>query len=195
MEEKKVEGISKVIVDLADLNKKLGYAQKRWYKKLTHVSRNLDTGYAFEGDWLYPQLSELQVGTLILVYSNVGSERNWKPTVKLFRVEPDGTLAEKFTWTGDHNQVAWALAVRDSIAKIFEENTAAMREKLEEAAKEAGDKRVELLKFLNDLLETTSAGREKYFKVLKRSESSILFDICQMVQIMIRDFAQEEVKY
>ncbi len=97
---------------------------KCWRKLLTHVDRELSSGFAFAGDWLRAgERAELEVGSLILCYDDVGSRKNWRPVVRLLKILENGAedFEEVFRWDGDFRERSWALAVRDDIAAILAE--------------------------------------------------------------------------
>ena len=97
---------------------------KCWRKLLTHVDREQSNGFAFVGDWLRAgERAELEVGSLILCYDDVGSRKNWRPVVRLLKVLENGVedFEEVFRWEGDFRERSWALAVRDDIAAILAE--------------------------------------------------------------------------
>lgn len=98
------------------------YRKKSWAKLLTKVDSNKSNGYAFVGDWLRRgERAEVEVGSLILLYDEPGSMRNWYPHVQLVRAEADGTLTMVFDYKGHVQERSWALAVRDRIAAILAE--------------------------------------------------------------------------
>jgi len=91
---------------------------KRWAKKIDRVDLNHSNGYAFEGQWLqYGRKAELEVGTLILLYREVGSRKNHQPKVTVARVEEDGKLNPILKTLGWN----WALDLRDSVAELLAE--------------------------------------------------------------------------
>lgn len=93
---------------------------KCWRKLLTHVDRDLSSGFAFVGDWLRAgERAEIEVGSLILCYDEVGSRKNWCPAVRVLKVGVETDLEEVFHWEGDFRERSWALAVRDDIAAIL----------------------------------------------------------------------------
>ena len=101
--------------------KSLDDRHKCWRKLLTHVDREQSNGYAFVGDWLRAgERAEVEVGSLILCYDEVGSRKNWCPVVRLLKVEVDNDLEEVFHWEGNFRERSWALAVRDDIAAILD---------------------------------------------------------------------------
>ena len=94
---------------------------KCWRKLLEKVDTTKANGYAFIGDWLRAgERAELEVGSLILCYDDVGSRKNWRPVVRLFKVLENG-LEEVYRWEGNTRERSWALAVRDEIAAILAE--------------------------------------------------------------------------
>ena len=97
---------------------------KCWRKMLTQVDTTKANGFAFVGDWLRAgERAELEVGSLILCYDDVGSRKNWRPVVRLLKVLENGAedFEEVFRWDGDFRERSWALAVRDDIAAILAE--------------------------------------------------------------------------
>ena len=94
---------------------------KCWRKMLTQVDTTKANGFAFVGDWLRAgERAELEVGSLILCYDDVGSRKNWRPVVRLLKVAIENDLEEVFRWDGDFRERSWALAVRDDIAAILD---------------------------------------------------------------------------
>ena len=94
---------------------------KCWRKLLEKVDTTKANGYAFVGDWLRAgEREELEVGSLILCYDVVGSRKNWRPVVRLFKVL-ENALDEVFHWEGNIRERSWALAVRDEISAILQE--------------------------------------------------------------------------
>jgi hypothetical protein len=97
---------------------------KCWRKLLEKVDTTKANGYAFVGDWLRAgERAELEVGSLVLCYDDVGSRKNWRPVVRLLKVLENGAedFEEVFRWEGDFRERSWALAVRDDIAAILAE--------------------------------------------------------------------------
>lgn len=95
---------------------------KCWRKLLTEVDREQSNGFAFKGEWLRAgERAELEVGSFILCYDEVGSMKNWNPVVRLFKVgaENENGLEEVYHWEGKIHERSWALAVRDEIAAIL----------------------------------------------------------------------------
>lgn len=87
---------------------------KQWTKTLNRVDVTKTNGYAFEGNFIRSR-QELEVGSYILAYGQVGSRANNYPRVELFRVAENGL--ESVYKKADLSQ-HWALDVRDDIAKI-----------------------------------------------------------------------------
>lgn len=95
---------------------------KCWRKLLEKVDTTKANGYAFIGDWLRAgERAEVEVGSLILCYDEVGSRKNWCPAVRVLKVGVETDLEEVFHWEGDFRERSWALAVRDDIAAILAE--------------------------------------------------------------------------
>jgi len=96
--------------------------KKTWRKHLGSVDKTKANGYAFVGNWLQAgERAELEVGSFILCYDELGSMKNWYPVVRLFKVVENGDgLEEVFYWKGGYGERSWALAVRDEIAAILD---------------------------------------------------------------------------
>ncbi|HHX27908.1 MAG TPA: hypothetical protein GX716_02740 [Firmicutes bacterium] len=102
--------------------KSLDDRHKCWRKLLEKVDTTKANGYAFIGDWLRAgERAEVEVGSLILCYDEVGSRKNWCPAVRVLKVGVETDLEEVFRWEGDFRERSWALAVRDDIAAILAE--------------------------------------------------------------------------
>jgi len=101
---------------------------KSWRKILTGVDKTKSDGYAFLGEFISPYQNkdiEIELGTYILVYDEVGSVKHHSPEVFVYRVDGEFQLTELFcsySWN-------WALDLRDEVAKLFEDNEA-KKEKL-----------------------------------------------------------------
>src|SRR5690606_25673303 len=94
---------------------------KCWRKHLTQVDKEQPNGYAFIGEWLYEgERAELEMGSFILCYDEVGSRKYRRPVVRLFKVL-ENDLSEVYRWDGGFGERSWALAVRDDIAAILAE--------------------------------------------------------------------------
>jgi len=92
---------------------------KRWIKTVESVNISKANGYAFEGRWLqFGKKAELEIGSLILCYRELGTRKNHEPKVTVFRVEEDGRLSSVLETTG----WSWALDLRDRVAEILAEN-------------------------------------------------------------------------
>jgi len=95
--------------------------KKSWRKLLTQVDKEQSNGYAFIGEWLRAgERAELEVGSFIICYDEVGSRKYTCPVVRLFKVV-ENDLEEVFRWEGRYGERSWALAVRDDIAAILAE--------------------------------------------------------------------------
>jgi hypothetical protein len=96
--------------------------KKSWAKTLTGIDVTKTNGYAFAGDWVRRgERAELPVGSLVMLYDEPGSVKNWYPLVRVMRVEEDGTLHEVLSYEGEVGERSWALAVRDKTAAILAE--------------------------------------------------------------------------
>ena len=95
---------------------------KSWAKLLERVDRSKPNGFAFEGEFLRRgERAEVPVGSLILVYTEEGSRKNWYPVVHVLRAEADGSLTTLLEWVGEVRERSWALAVRDKVAELLAE--------------------------------------------------------------------------
>ena len=93
--------------------------KKTWRKELKNVDTTKTNGYAFVGEWLQAgELSELEVGSYILSYDEDGSMKNWTPVIRVHKVMTD-QLEEVYRYDGDRREKSWALAVRDEIAELI----------------------------------------------------------------------------
>lgn len=100
--------------------------KRSWAKALRSVDTTKANGYAFEGEWVRRgERAELDVGSLVLMYDEPGSVKNWYPLVRVARVEADGTLHEVLSYEGEVGERSWALAVRDRVADLLAEPVAA----------------------------------------------------------------------
>ena len=123
---------------------------KSWRKILTGVDKTKSDGYTFLGEFISPYQNkdiEIELGTYILVYDEVGSVKNHQPTVYVYRVDGEFQLTELFcsySWN-------WALDLRDEVAKLFEDNEA-KKEKLT-IEKEALLKRLDEINALLEAIE------------------------------------------
>ena len=89
---------------------------KQWVKSLEGVDQTIPDGFAFLGSFVrLNRKAELPVGTLLLFFGMEGSRKRQRPCVALKVVTDDGleTLYER-----DELDQAWALDVRDDIARI-----------------------------------------------------------------------------
>jgi len=90
---------------------------KRWVKTLEGVDATISNGYAFQGSFIrFDRMVELPVGTLLLYFGMEGSRARQRPCVALRAVTPDGGL--ETLYKRDGLDLAWALDVRDDIARI-----------------------------------------------------------------------------
>ena len=94
---------------------------KCWRKHLVQVDKEQPNGFAFKGEWLQAgERAEMEIGSFILCYDEVGSRKNWYPVVRLFKVVENG-LDEVYRWEGNVRERCWALAARDDIIAILAE--------------------------------------------------------------------------
>lgn len=94
--------------------------RRSWAKVLSAVDTTKANGYAFEGEWMRRgERAELPTNSLMLLYDEPGSARNWYPLVRVMRVEEDGTLHEVLSYKGGINERSWALAIRDRVAELL----------------------------------------------------------------------------
>ncbi len=111
--------MSKIIINL----KKIGDSRfKNWAKTLTAVDTTQQNGYCFVGEFIQMgRKHELEVGTLILRYTESGNTKYHTPCIELMKVTTEGlnTFYKKECPTLQ----GWALEVRDEIAKFLPEST------------------------------------------------------------------------
>jgi len=92
---------------------------KKWAKLLSNVDQSKTNGYAFEGEFLrFDRKYELEIGTIVLCYGESGSAKYHYPEVRLCILTEDGW---KELFYRDNLDKAWALDVRDEIARLMDE--------------------------------------------------------------------------
>jgi Neuraminidase (sialidase) len=93
---------------------------KQWAKRLKGVDVTKSNGYAFEGEFVtLGRLTEEAQGTLFLFYGEEGSVKQHSPCVYVKSLQGEDTWETIFE---AHNlNPAWALEVRDDIAKLISE--------------------------------------------------------------------------
>jgi len=86
---------------------------KSWVKLLEEVDPEAKNGYGFRGRFL-PQgrMADLEEGSYLLFYEEIGSRKHRKPIVSLLKVEPDGTLSTAAQAAGED----WAFFLRGPAA-------------------------------------------------------------------------------
>ena len=88
---------------------------KSWRRELTGVDVTKTTGYAFQGDWLTAgRKAELEVGSYVLIYDEIGSAKHHKPEVQICKVTEED-LQEVLAAEG----WSWALDLRDAAAELY----------------------------------------------------------------------------
>lgn len=95
---------------------------KFWRKALDAVNTSYSNGYAFEGTFLPAgRKSELQAGSLVLAYDEVGSARYHAPEVALLQVSASGRLEPVRDEQGPVKAegFSWALDLRDRVALLM----------------------------------------------------------------------------
>jgi hypothetical protein len=101
---------------------------KAWAKILEDVDKSKSSGYAFIGKFISLSRKrnevkyELEVGTIIMVYAEVGSRKYHKPTITLYEVLENGELEEIYYC--ECSGYSWALEVRDDIYEILKKKKA-----------------------------------------------------------------------
>jgi hypothetical protein len=106
--------MGKIIIDIPDAR---DYRFKAWRKLVTGVDTTKTNGYAFLGEFLRTgRKAEVEVGSLIMLYDEVGSHRYHLPHVRVARVSEDGTLE---TLVERKSSADWALEIRDQVAALF----------------------------------------------------------------------------
>lgn len=87
---------------------------KCWAKVLTKVDTTKTNGYAFEGDFLKPNLLvEIPDSGFVLTYEETGSVKHHSPDVALLQIV-DGEIVEVAAVSGWD----WALKLRDKAAEL-----------------------------------------------------------------------------
>jgi len=117
--------MKKVIITMPDIPDE---RWKAWAKILEGVDKSKSNGYAFIGKFI--SLSsrknkvkyELEVGTIIMVYAEVGSRKYHKPSITLYEVLENGELEEIYYKLC--SGYSWALEVRDEIYEILKKKKA-----------------------------------------------------------------------
>jgi len=108
--------MKKVIVEIPEA---MDRRKKSWRKIINDVDTSQSNGYAFIGSWVNPGKAEMEEGTLVLLYDNDGSQKNWYPVVRVSKATNKG-LQEIYRWEGAVGDKTWALSVRDEIAELLE---------------------------------------------------------------------------
>jgi hypothetical protein len=105
--------MTKVIVEIPTAT---DHRWKSWRRVVERVDRSLTNGYAFEGPWLSGgRKAELEVGTVVLLYDEVGSRAHHEPEVRVARVTEEGKLDVLLQARGKD----WALDLRDRVADLL----------------------------------------------------------------------------
>ncbi len=90
---------------------------KNWAKVVTNVDGSLDTGWAFEGDFVaVGGIQDVPAGSVLLVYGERGSRANPQMEARVYRANSDGTLSLEAGAKGR----AWARTLRDRVAGLIE---------------------------------------------------------------------------
>ena len=91
---------------------------KQWARDISGVDKEKQNAYAFEFDrWLnMGRKEELEVGTHVLLYGEEGSRQYHDPTVRICRVNSDGSLETMIEADG----ADWVLDIRDDVAELIE---------------------------------------------------------------------------
>lgn len=111
--------MAKVIVSIPE---KADRRFKAWRKLLTHVNREQKGGYAFGGSWLQAgRKEELDVGSFVLLYDEIGSMKYHDPHVWLAVVSDSGELhpVEDAQGAIKVSGADWALEIRDRVAAVL----------------------------------------------------------------------------
>lgn len=89
---------------------------KNWAKIVTNVDESLDSGWAFEGDFIATGgIQDVPIGSVLLIYGERGSRTNPQIEVRLLKVNPDGTLSSISSARGR----AWARTLRDEVVQLL----------------------------------------------------------------------------
>jgi hypothetical protein len=91
---------------------------KNWAKVVRNVDGSVDTGWAFEGDFVAAGgIQDVPAGSVLLVYGERGSRANPQVEARVYRANSDGTLSLEAGAKGR----AWARTLRDSVARLVDD--------------------------------------------------------------------------
>ncbi|MEE8486027.1 MAG: hypothetical protein V3S38_05700 [Acidimicrobiia bacterium] len=91
---------------------------KNWAKIVTNVDESLQSGWAFEGDFIATGgIQDVPVGSVLLVYGERGSRSNPQIEARLLKVNSDGTLSNVSNAKGR----AWARTLRDEVVRLLDD--------------------------------------------------------------------------
>ena len=97
----------------------LGDEQRRnWAKVVTSVDESLNTGWAFEGEFVATGgIQDVPLGAVLVVYGERGSRANPVIEAAAYVVNADATLSLRASARGR----AWARTLRDPVADLLGE--------------------------------------------------------------------------
>jgi hypothetical protein len=131
---------------------------RSWAKLLTDVNEKEANGYAFKGTFL--PLSdakrnaivkrELEVGSIIMIYEEEGSQKYHKPLISLYEVQTDGKL--KLIYEHKCKGFSWTLEVRDDIKKILDNKKIQNKEEKKKLLLEKRNKLIQELQKIEEEL-------------------------------------------
>ena len=95
---------------------------KNWAKIIENVDETKSKGWAFDGEFIAAGgIQDVPAGSVIVVYGEKGSRSNPQIEARVLIANGDGTLTHEQTATGR----AWARTLRDRVAELLENATAA----------------------------------------------------------------------
>lgn len=94
---------------------------KAWAKVVEKVDTTKTNGWAYEGEFVpVGRKAELEAGSIVIYYQEIGSRANREPVVTVYRVTDNGTLEELLRTEG----LDWALNIRDQVAELVNKSKA-----------------------------------------------------------------------
>lgn len=92
--------------------------RKNWAKVVTNVDDSLDTGWAFDGEFIATGgIQDVAIGSVLLVYGEKGSAANPTIEARVYTVNADATLSPRAAAKGR----AWARTLRDPVEELLAE--------------------------------------------------------------------------
>lgn len=96
---------------------------KNWAKVVDSVDTNKSSGWAYDGVFVsVGGIQDVPVGSVLLVYGEMGSRANPQILARVYTVNADSTLTQQAEATGK----AWARTLRDPIERCLGMEVAAL---------------------------------------------------------------------